>query len=220
MKVGNMVLNVYREESAATDKLTAALGQAWPEFLVVPLDREGKRNGEKFRYASINAILRSVMPALVKYKLWPYAPFCQGDQSYVTVVIKHTPSDQWVSSTCQIPRAVDMQGDKAWKTTLVKGMLERLLNVVMEEGEDHESVAVPFVDGVVEQPAGQTAAQAERSRANAESAKAKVRSAKSRAEADEHIARAEGYLDRGLMVDCLDELREMRDDMFPEGGAA
>ena len=216
MKVGNLVLNVFREQSAQTDKLTAALCKAWSDFGVVELDRTGVRNGERFRYASINSINRAIMPALVKHGLFPVTQFACGDHSFESLTLKHAPSDQWVSSTVEIPRSADMQADHAWKTTLRKEMIEGLLNLVMEEGEDSESVALPTEAAAGAAPAVNAAAEA-RATANLESAVGKMRRAKDRSEAETLLAKAEGYVERGLMPShASDDLQQIMDEKFPK----
>ena len=140
-RIGNIAVSVLREESSTTGALVEALCSAHPEFPPVPLDSEGSRDGHSYRYASISAIRRAVMPALAKHGIWMNHLYGENEGGdYVVTMLRHK-TGEYITSTLRIPHLADVQERKAAMTLLCRTAIEGLLSISTEEDTDAQSVA-------------------------------------------------------------------------------
>jgi len=207
--VGSITLSAYREESPQTDKLIADLCDAQMMFLPVTLDKEGIRNGQTYRYASIESIRRSTQAALaMKGIITPHIYGYGESGEYVTTTLRHV-SGQYIASTSPIPRSPDPRELKSNKTTLCRTHLEGLLGIVTEEDDDSQSVTVPAYD--------------DRTLRDMANARAKIMQATTRDEVAAVLDRAAKFIGQGkLPEEFMSELRPMAELKANtlDGGAA
>jgi hypothetical protein len=113
---------------------------AQPEYLPIELDETGYRDGQSYRYASINSIRRSTLAAHSKHGLLVNHVYADNDKGeYVTTVVRHV-SGEYFASTSPIPVIADVQERKANKTLLCRTHIEGLLGIITERDDDGASV--------------------------------------------------------------------------------
>jgi hypothetical protein len=140
-KIGNITATIWREESETTGELVAALCAAHPEFPPIKMDSDGFRNGEAYRYASVAAIRRAVMPALAKHGVWMQHIYSESTENcYTTTVLRHT-SGEYITSTLLVPPIADIQERKGAMTLLCRTCIEGLLSISTEEDTDAQAVS-------------------------------------------------------------------------------
>ena len=145
-RIGNIHVSVLREESESTGQMVQALCDAYPDFLPIPLDSEGRRDGQSYRYASIAAIRRCVMPALARHGVWMQHVYGSNDEStYVVTLLRHV-SGEYLTSTLRVPEISDPQERKAQQTLLCRTSIEGLLSISTEEDTDAQSTGESGVD--------------------------------------------------------------------------
>ena len=157
-RIGNITVSVLREESAATGNLIEALCAAQPEFPPIPLDSDGFRDGHSYRYASISAIRRAVVPALAKHGIWMNHVYGENEGGdYVVTMLRHK-TGEYITSTLRIPHISDVQDRKGAMTLLCRTAIEGLLSISTEEDTDASDVqsdepqdAEPAVDAATKE---------------------------------------------------------------------
>jgi len=205
MKIGNLTVSMYREESPATGKIVAALCAAHPEFPRIQFDSTGWRDGESYRYASIAAIRRAVMPVLARNGVWMQHIYGESDSMpWVTTILRHT-SGEYLTSTLRVPQIADIQERKAAMTLLCRTAIEGLLSIATEEDSDGQGVQ----DVGVEQAEPVDPATQKRWRANLELAAAAIGVAPDAATLEKYRGVAEKRIASGDMApDALEQIDE------------
>lgn len=146
-KIGNITVSMYREESETTGKIVEALCVAQPDFPAIQMDSTGFRDGESYRYASISAIRRAVVPVLARHGIWMQHVYGEsGEHPWVTTILRHR-SGEYLTSTLQVPSISDIHERKAAMTLLCRTAIEGLLSISSEE----DTAAIDIE--MVEQPA-------------------------------------------------------------------
>lgn len=141
-KIGNLVMSVYREESASLANYHKALCAASAEFLPVALDQTGYRGGKSYRYASLRSIRRATQPALTKHSLFLNHVYAHSDHGeFVVTILRHV-SGEFVTSTLRISERSDPQEQKAERTLACRTATEGLLAICTEEDDDAACVVV------------------------------------------------------------------------------
>lgn len=139
-KIGNISVSLYREESDTTGKIVEALCAAQADFPVIQMDSTGFRDGESYRYASIGAIRRGVVPVLARHGIWMQHVYGESEGSaWVTTILRHK-SGEYLTSTLRIPQIGDIHERKAAMTLLCRTAIEGLLSISTEEDKDARGV--------------------------------------------------------------------------------
>lgn len=182
-------VSIYREESQHTGELVESLCNASLEFLPIALDMKGVRDGQEYRYASLQSIRRSTQAPLARHGLWLHHVYGNNDEgSYVITLLRHK-SGEFMSSTLRIPLVQEMQERKAWSTFLCRIATEGLLSICTEEDTDGEGL----VDTSIEPVSLPTSQQA----ANLEIALTKIKSAASVADLTRYQEIAQQRIEQG-----------------------
>jgi len=130
-------------QSEQIDKLAAALAEAQKEITSPPRNREvevfSKRTNSKykFRYATLDAIIEHVRPALTKNGLWFVQTLANGDGKYRLVTTLTHASGQWVSGETPIlAESADNQAFGSALTYMKRYALSALLGIAADEDDD------------------------------------------------------------------------------------
>jgi hypothetical protein len=135
-QIGSFVMGIYRDESRTTSQIVAAMCKAVIEYLPIELDEDGYRDGQSYKYASLNSIRRGTLAANCKHGLvinHIYGDTDKGES--VTTVLRHE-SGEYMASTSPVPQHDDMQDSKANKTLLCRTHIEGLLGIITERDTD------------------------------------------------------------------------------------
>lgn len=207
-RIGNLVVSVYREESATTGSLTEALCAASLEFLPIELDSEGVRDdGTPYRYASVRAIRAATQAALSRHKVWINHVYGEDERGrYMTTVMRNN-TNEWIASTMRVRAFAEVKDESAYQGLLIRKSLEGILAVVTEQDDNGAGCAS---EG--EEQTNETPQQA----SNFALAAKKVRSATSSEELDKYLALAKTRVEEGafhksalLRLAALADLRRM-----------
>lgn len=202
-KIGNITVSMYREESEATGKVVEALCAAQADFPPIQMDSTGIRDGESYRYASISAIRRGVVPVLARHGIWMQHVYGESEHAWVTTILRHK-SGEYLTSTLRIPPIHDIHERKAAMTLLCRTAIEGLLSISTEEDTDASDV------GVVEQQSEVDGATKEKWARNFGLAAAAVALAPDDATLTKYVSVAEKRVASGDMPpDAVERIKEL-----------
>ena len=214
-RIGNITVSVLREESSTTGALVEALCSAHPEFPPVSLDSEGRRDGHSYRYASISAIRRAVMPALCRHGIWMHHVYGESEGGDCVVTMLRHKTGEYITSTLRIPHLADVQERKAAMTLLCRTAIEGLLSISAEEDTDAQNVA---------ENSGVDAATQKKWKANMEIAEAAVALATDDATLTRYVNVAKQRVQSGAMppdaVERIESLCQKRSTHLKEKTSA
>lgn len=130
-------------QSEQIDKLAAALAEAQKEITSPPRNREvevfSKRTNSKykFKYATLDAIIEHVRPALTKNGLWFVQTLANGDGKYRLVTTLTHASGQWISGETPIlAESTDNQAFGSALTYMKRYALSAILGIAADEDDD------------------------------------------------------------------------------------
>ena len=128
---------VYRDKSASTGQLVAAVCKATLEFQPLVYDETGPdEDGREYRYASLAAINRATKPALCKYELYLHTDYGFDEEGmYATAVLEHS-TGEFIASFIRVPHYQSIHRKKAAMTLMRRAAIEGLLGLAAEHDSD------------------------------------------------------------------------------------
>lgn len=133
---------VYREKSATTGKIVAAMAKATAEFEPLQFDQDGRdEDGREYRYASLAAINKATKKALSKHGLWLHCDYGFDDSGVYAVAVLEHDSGEFVASTLPIPPYSSIHRQKAAMTLMRRAAVEGLLGLSAEVDDDAQCCA-------------------------------------------------------------------------------
>lgn len=204
--IGGFMQPVCRSQSKTIAKLDAAVNKSRKNWTVIPLDKEGTRRGERFRYWSLNAARKCVIYPLAQDNVrWRCGTVVDGDRILIKAVLSF--QDEWEEWEITVPTGYDLQEDKAWITTRQKELLDMMLQPECQSAEDEEIEVDPPV---------QTPAEWESNYKNAQSA---IQRAATPQEAAKLMARVLEHIDAKTMApDARESLQQIVNSKFSKEG--
>lgn len=131
---------VYREKSATTGKLVAAMAKATAEFKPLNFDSVGRdEDGREYRYASLTAINRATRPALSAHGLWLHTDYGFDESGLYAVAVLEHDSGEFVSSALPVHGYSTIRRRKAAMTLMRRAAIEGLLGLSAEADDDGEA---------------------------------------------------------------------------------
>lgn len=204
--VGGFMQQVCRSQSKSTAKLDAAVNKSRANWIVIPLDKEGVRRGERFKYWSLNAFRKCVVIPLAKDNVrWRCGTVVENNRILIKAVLSF--GDEWEEWEITVPSGYDLQEDKAWITTRQKELGDMMLQPECQSAEDEEIEVDPPVQVPVEWEANYT------------NAKHAIQRAATPQEAAKLMARVLEHIDAKTMApDSRDSLQEIVSSKFSQEG--
>ena len=206
---------VYREKSATTGKLVAAMAKATAEFLPLVYDQTGRDDdGREYKYASLTAINRATRPALSKYDVWLHTDYGFDESGvYAVAVLEHS-SGEFVSSALPVPDYSSVRRRKAAMTLMRRAAVEGLLGLSAEGDDDAQCCAA-------EESMDESAASNPKWEENTLLAKQAIAEADTPEKLNGVINKVVAKIDKGFMSpSCLASLMELADARRSEMAAA
>lgn len=191
---------LYREKSATTGELVAAMAKATAEFLPLQFDQTGvgfDADGREYeyRYASLAAINKATKAALSKNDLWLHCDYGFDEEGVFACVVLEHKTGEFVASTLPVPQYGTIHQQKAAMTLMRRAAIEGLLGLSAEEDTDAQCCAG-------EQPAEATqpaAAVDPKWQQNEAMAFAAIESAEDDGRVAEIVAKVKQKIERGRM---------------------
>lgn len=126
------------QTSEQINEVTTAMIAAQKEFSTI--NKDAQNPFFKSAYAPLDTILKGVNPILVKNNLNIFT--VHTPENVCETILVHT-SGQWIKSSCKmINTKGDMQGMGAASTYGARYNIQRLLNIIVDNDDDGNSISV------------------------------------------------------------------------------
>jgi hypothetical protein len=205
-RIGNVVVDMGRDDSIEQDQIVEAINKARPNFAVVKLDMETIRDGRVIKYWSLNSLRKAVAAPLAKCGVQMQSAFkIEDGVPLIVCSLTHTSGQRQVS----VQKVKDVYGlseIKGVATQQAKPAFDGLLQVITEQPEE---------DDVIREPVSHADPNAQQHE-KLQIAKAKLASCQTRQEAASILDLANKRIDDGsLPSDCMKELHAIAEEKFP-----